>query len=76
VSGVRVHRPCRSCGVNDTRSATGLCSQCRPAPAVTLQGDVVHIDGLGTISTHAALALAHKLADAVSDSRTAGWDGR
>jgi hypothetical protein len=70
-----VKRPCRGCGFNDTRSASALCAQCRPAPAVTLQGDVVHIDGLGAFSTHAALVLAHRLADAVSDSRAAGGDG-
>lgn len=41
-------------------------------PAVTRDGDVVSIDDVIHLSTHAAITLAHKLADAVGDSRYSG----
>ena len=58
-------RPCTRCGQRQTHSATGICWECRPAPAVRRDGGVVHVEGLGNLTTHAALGLAHALADAV-----------
>jgi hypothetical protein len=56
-------RPCRQCGERETRSATGLCWQCRPAPAVHRSGNGIHIDGIGHMTLTAALKLAHNIAD-------------
>jgi hypothetical protein len=57
---------CSRCHTHETRSATGICWQCRPAPAVRRDGDGVHIGGIGHLSTDAALRLAHDIADAVT----------
>ena len=63
---LRPRHRCTECG-RKTRAAQRVCIQCRPAPAVTRDGGCVHVEGLlGPLSTHAALVLAHALADAVS----------
>lgn len=66
MSRARPKRVCRQCRVNDTRSTVGLCTQCRPAPAVTLEDDTVFVEGIGGLSPAAALVLAHKLADVLA----------
>ena len=58
-------RPCIRCGQRQTRSDTRVCWECRSAPAVRRDGGYVHIEELGNLTTHAALRLAHALADAV-----------
>ena len=62
----RPKRLCRQWGVNETRSTVGLCTQCRPAPAVTLEGGAVYVEGIGGLSPAAALVLAHRLADVLA----------
>ena len=59
-------RPCRQCGQYETRSLTGLCWACRPAPTVWRDGDSVHVSGLGRLTHDNALTLAHRLADELS----------
>jgi hypothetical protein len=60
-----ISRLCTQCRARQTRSATRVCWECRPAPAVRRDGGYIHIEGLGNLTTHAALRLAHALADAV-----------
>jgi hypothetical protein len=43
-----------------------MCLQCRPSPAVTSHGGGIYIEGIGQLSTHAALQLAHRIADEVT----------
>jgi hypothetical protein len=62
----REKRRCRQCGERETRSATGKCLHCRPSPTVSRDGDAIYIDGLGHLTIHAALCLAHSIADAVT----------
>jgi hypothetical protein len=54
---------CTRCQARETRAASGLCWQCRPAPAVRRVGDTIHIDGIGHLTPAAALKLAHAIAD-------------
>jgi hypothetical protein len=61
----RQRQRCTNCG-RKTRSVARICLECKPAPAVSRDGAVVHVEGIGPLSTHAALQLAHRLADAVT----------
>lgn len=63
----RYSRPCTHCEVESTRSATTICSKCRAdnVPAVEwCDGEYLRV-GNHLLSTHAALTLAHKIADTV-----------
>lgn len=66
MSRARPKRLCTGCGVAETRSAIRLCVHCRPAPAVTLEGGVVFVEGIGGLSPAAALVLAHRIADVLA----------
>ena len=58
-------RLCTRCHLKQTRAASGVCASCRGIPTVTMDGNTVHVDGLGSFTTHQALLLAHRIADAV-----------
>jgi hypothetical protein len=51
-----------------TRSTQRLCDRCKTgrAPDVARDGDGVLLEGIGHLDYAAALALAHKLADALT----------
>ena len=57
-------RPCIRCP-ELTRSASGLCFECRPAPTVTVNNNVVCIGAID-IPADKALVLAHRLLDALT----------
>jgi hypothetical protein len=60
---------CSRCRTRETRSATGLCAICRAdqVPTVHRGADgLIRVAGDLVLTTHAAVALAHKLADAVT----------
>lgn len=59
-------RPCVRCHTETTRSASGLCFQCRPAPTVEIHGDMCRIGGAFDLPTHKAIVLAHRILDALT----------
>lgn len=59
-------QPCRTCQVELTRSATGQCWRCRPAPTVKCEGNALVIGGLGRLTSQQALTLAHRIADVLA----------
>ena len=63
-------RDCVRCHREITRSATGLCFRCRPAPDVVITGDVCRIGAAFDIPTDKALILAHRILDVLSPSYT------
>jgi hypothetical protein len=52
---------CNNCRERPTRSNTGLCFQCRPAPSVTLNGNIVTVGNGFNMSADHALVVAHKI---------------
>jgi hypothetical protein len=59
-------RDCIECGTQRTRSASGLCFGCRPAPTVEISGDLCRIGGAFDLPTHKAVVLAHRILDALT----------
>jgi hypothetical protein len=58
--------PCTDCGRGVTRSITGLCHHCRPLN-IQIEHGYVHIPGLGHLTPERALALAHAIADLLTE---------
>lgn len=67
----RYTKLCSRCEVNSTRSATGICPRCRADNVPSVEWcDNEHVRvGNHLLSTHAALTLAHKIADTVGHRR-------
>lgn len=67
MSRKRVRRRCTDCR-RHTKSVTRQCERCRTGrvPAVTAHANGVHVEGLGVLDHQVAIALAHKLADALT----------
>jgi hypothetical protein len=60
--------PCNRCRKELTRSVTGLCLQCRPAPEVEIVGDMLVVGGGYALPTDKAIILAHRILDALTPS--------
>jgi hypothetical protein len=76
VSRSRNKTPCSGCAVNKTRSGTGLCTRCRADIVPVVYRDeagLIRFCGLA-LTTHAAIALAHKIADEVDTCWTSAGD--
>lgn len=66
----RTPRPCRGCAIEPTRSAQGLCWQCRPTPRVYEETGSVYVVGLGRLPADRALELANRIADVLAQLHT------
>jgi hypothetical protein len=65
-------RPCVKCRTKTTRSASGLCLYCRPAPTVEIAGDVCRIGATFDLPTSKAIVLAHRILDSLTPQITKG----
>jgi hypothetical protein len=59
--------PCIQCGRRQTRSATRVCWECRQAPAVRRDGEFILVEGLGLLTTDAALVVSNAIVDAIEE---------
>lgn len=59
-------RPCVRCHTERTRSASGMCFRCRPAPTVVVEGDMVRIGAAFDLPADRAIVLAHRILDALT----------
>lgn len=64
-------RSCVKCRTERTRSASGMCFRCRPAPTVEILGDMCRIGGAFDLPADRAIVLAHRILDALTPSMEA-----